>query len=465
MDGTIAALVEAAHRKSVSIPAMISMLALMACVALATPAVAPPLAPPNVVVVIMDDMGYSDVGCYGAPDAKTPAIDRIAREGIRLTDFYSNGPNCSPTRAAFISGRYQQRCGIEMPLGTYPADSARGLLPAPTSLPRLMKERGYATALIGKWHLGWKDEFHPNAQGFDEFWGFLGGWHDFYSSVDRAGHPDILHNADSSGYSGYMTDEISRRARAFIESHTGTPFFVEVAYNAPHWPFQGPDLKPDRRPRPDLLHDGTRAEYVAMLERADRGIGEILATLDRLGLARNTLVIFTSDNGGEWLSRNAPFFNRKSTLWEGGIRVPLVMRWPGRLPAGGVSAQVGITMDLTASILAAAGVRPPSSPPQEGMDLVPLLAGKRTVQRTLFWRIQSVARNQRAVRRGQWKYMRDGIGRNDGVHEFIFDLAKDPGERSDVTLAHADLLPEFRKLLDDWEADVDSSRVAGERRP
>lgn len=441
---------------------MFPLLPLMACATLASPAGARPPVPPNFVVVIMDDMGYGDAGCYGAPDVKTPAIDRLAREGVRLTDFYSNGPNCSPTRAALISGCYQQRYGIEMPLGTLPGDSERGLPPAPTSLPRLLKERGYANALIGKWHLGWKDEFHPNRHGFDEFWGFLGGWHDFYSSTDRSGSPDILHNADSSAYSGYMTDEISGRARAFIEAHADAPFFLEVAYNAPHWPFQGPDLSPDRRSRRHLLHDGTRAEYAAMLERADRGIGEILATLDRLELARNTLVIFTSDNGGEWLSRNSPFFNRKSTLWEGGIRVPLVMRWPPRFPAGEVSAQVGITMDLTASILAAAGVRAPPSSLQEGMDLVPLLAGRRTVERTLFWRIESVARNQRAVRRGNWKYLRDGIGTNDGVHEFLFDLAKDPGERSDLILAHADLLPEFRTLLTRWEADVDSSRLAGE---
>jgi len=415
-------------------------------------------AQPNIVFVIVDDMGYGDLGCTGAPDLKTPAIDRIAREGVKLTDFYSNGPNCSPTRAGFISGRYQQRVGIEMPLGAYAADSGRGLPVTPTSLPRLLKDRGYATALIGKWHLGGQPRFHPNRHGFDEFWGFMSGWHDFYTST-RRGQPDIFHNEELSSYTGYMTDEISTRARGFIESHAGHPFFVEVAYNAPHWPFQPPDLSEEKRARADLLHDGTRADYVAMVERVDRGVGEILGTLDRLDLARNTLVIFTSDNGGEWLSRNAPFFHRKSTLWEGGIRVPALLRWPDRLPRGAVSDQVGITMDLTASMLAAAGVTAPASYRPDGIDLLPLLEKKRTIERTLFWRIANDARNQRAVRRGHWKYLRDGIGGNDSVHEFLFDLAKDPGERSDVTIAQAVLLPEFRKLLADWEADVDSSRT------
>jgi arylsulfatase A-like enzyme len=428
---------------------------LILAISLAAPAAAP-TSPPNVVLVILDDFGYGDLGCYGAPDVKSPAVDRLAKEGVRLTDFYANAANCSPTRAALISGRYQQRVGIELPLGTAAVDTARGLLPSPTSLPRLLQDRGYATALIGKWHLGWKPEFHPNRHGFETFWGFHSGLHDFYTSTDRRGEPDIFENEEPSSYSGYMTDEITRRARAFIEAHASGPFFLEVSYNAPHWPFQGPDLPESRRVRQHLLHDGTRAEYVAMVERADRGIGEILASLDKLGIAGNTLVIFTSDNGGEWLSRNAPFFNRKSTLWEGGIRVPLVMRWPGHLPRGAVSSQVGITMDLTASILAAAGA--PTSH-VEGMDLLPVLAQKRSVERTLFWRLESVARNQRAVRRGRWKYMRDGLGTNDGVHEFLFDLSKDPAERQDRTQSQATMLPEFRKLLDAWEADVDSSRV------
>ena len=414
--------------------------------------------PPSIVLIVMDDLGYGDIGAYGVPDARTPSIDRLAREGVKLTHFYANGPNCSPTRAGFISGRYQQRFGIEDPLGSLPNDHDRGLRPSATSLGHLLQTRGYATALIGKWHLGWKPEFHPSRHGFQEFWGFLGGYLDFYNNIGHGGAPDLYHNDRPISTSGYLTDEITARAKSFIESRQGRPFFVEVAYNAPHWPFQPPGLAESHRSRPDLLHDGTRADYVAMLESADSGIGEILDLLDRLELTPNTLVIFTSDNGGEWLSRNAPLFHRKSTLWEGGIRVPALVRWPVELPAGAVSKQVGITMDLTATILAAAGVSPPPSYRPEGIDLLPLLREARVVERTLFWRIKTRSRDQKAVRRGKWKYLRDGVGKLDGVHEFLFYLDKDIGEREDLASTHAEMLPDFRRLVAAWEADVEADR-------
>jgi arylsulfatase A len=429
--------------------------------------------PPNIVLLLMDDLGYGDLGSYGGADAKTPHIDRLAREGVKLTDFYANGPSCSPTRTAFMMGRYQQRYGIEWPLGSQPDDSTRGLLPAETSLPRLLKSAGYATGLLGKWHLGRKPEFYPGRHGFDEFWGFLGGAVDYYSKVDALGRHDLFHNDTAASHSGYLTDEITTRAQSFIESHRTEPFFLEVAYNATHWPFQPPVLAERHRVRRDelraapnleqrvaVLREGTRADYVAMLESADRGVGAILTTLDRLNLSRNTLVIFTSDNGGEWLSRNAPLFHRKFTLWEGGIRVPALIRWPARVPAGIVSQQVGITMDLTASILSAAGVTPPPSSRAEGIDLIPLLAGRRTIERTLFWRTQAAGRLQRAVRRGRWKYLRDAGTGTGGGHEFLFDLETDVGEHRDLTATQATMLPEFRKLLTAWEAEVDSSRAA-----
>ena len=424
-----------------------------AATALRAPAFAqgPGAASPNVLLIIMDDMGYGDLGSYGVPDAKTPNIDRLAREGVKLTDFYANGANCSPTRTALMTGRYQQRYAIEMPFGERPDDDQRGLPASGTSLPALLKSRGYATALIGKWHLGWKPEFGPNRHGFDEFWGFLGGFLDFYSNIGAGGKHDLFHNLEPATASGYLTDEITTRAQAFIEAHPRAPFFLEVAYNATHWPFQPPG---DHRSRPDMLHDGTRADYVAMLERADQGVGQLLDALDRLKLTSNTLVIFTSDNGGEWLSRNAPLFHRKSTLWEGGIRVPALLRWPGQLPAAVVSRQVGITMDLTASILAAAGVRAPASYRPEGINLLPLLQQRRTQERTLFWRIKTAGRDQKAMRRGRWKYLRDGVGRVDSVHEFIFDVEKDPGEREDLAQAQRTMLPEFRMLVADWEGAV-----------
>jgi arylsulfatase A-like enzyme len=332
---------------------------------------------------------------------------------------------------------------------------------------------GYATALIGKWHLGRKPAFHPNRHGFDEFWGFLGGAIDYYTSVDGAGHHDLFHNDSATSHSGYLTDEITTRAKSFIDTHRAEPFFLEVAYNATHWPYQPPVLAerhrvrreevraaPDVERRIAILREGTRADYVAMLERADRGVGSILTTLDRLNLSRNTLVILTSDNGGEWLSRNTPLFHRKFTLWEGGIRVPTLIRWPARVPAGIVSRQVGITMDLTVSILSAAGVTSPPSYRPEGIDLIPLLAGRRTIERTLFWRTEAAGRLQRAVRRGRWKYLRDAGTRTGGGYELLFDLESDVSERRDLAAAHPSMLPEFRKLLTAWEAEVDSSRAA-----
>lgn len=429
---------------------------------------------PNVVLILMDDLGYGDLSSYGAQDAKTPNIDRLAREGAKLTDFYANAADCSPTRTALITGRYQQRQGIEWRLGSQPGDSARGLLPSGTSLPRLLKSSGYATGLIGKWHLGRQPQFHPNRHGFDEFWGFLGGALDYYTNVNPLGVHDLFHNDTPVRHSGYLTNEITARATSFIEVNRSRPFFLEVAYNATHFPFQPPGIPENQRATRDtarlagphglerridhLRRDGSRSIYVAMLESADRGVGEILSALDRLNLSHNTLVIFTSDNGGEVFSRNAPLFHRKLSLWEGGIRVPALIRWPARVPPGIVSRQVGITMDLTASIIAAAGVTPPSSYLPDGIDLIALLETRRIAERTLFWRLQEAGRLQHVVRRGQWKYLRDGGTRTGGGHEFVFDLDADMEERRDLTVIHAAMLPEFRALLAAWEADVDSSR-------
>ena len=413
-------------------------------------------------MVIMDDLGYGDVGSYGAPDARTPNIDRLAREGVKLTDFYANHANCSPTRTAFITGRYQQRYGIESPLRH---DDPRHLPPSGTSLPRLLKNAGYATGLIGKWHLGAEAAAGPNRHGFDEFWGFRRGAVDYYThnvattaavKLDPPIH-DLYHNEEPTTSSAYLTDEITRRAEAFIQQRASRPFFLEVAYNATHWPYQRPDLPEGKRGWDHYRETGTREDYIAMLERADQGIGRILDALDRLKLAQNTLVIFTSDNGGEWLSRNVPLFHRKSTLWEGGIRVPLLLRWPARLAAGTISSQVGITMDLTASILAAAGVKPPDSYRPEGIDLVGPLQKGTAVDRTLFWRMPPAPGaagtppvTQRAVRRGNWKYV------DDRGQYFLFDLRTDPGERHDVAQQHADLVRELRTLVAKWEADVDA---------
>ena len=414
---------------------------------------------PNVLLIITDDVGYGDFGSYGAPDIRTPNVDRLAREGVRFTDFYANGAVCTPTRAGLISGRYQQRVGLETALTLSTADRQRGLPVTGRSLPQLLKNNGYATGLIGKWHLGFRPELGPNAHGFDYFYGFLAGAVDYFDHSRGNGESDLFENRTPVEEPGYLTDILTRRSVDFIRSNKGRPFFLEVAYNAAHWPFQSPQRESNRvrgtGNEPLIQRPGdaevTRQDYAEMLERADQGIGQILNTLDELGLTRETFVIFTNDNGGEWLSRNAPLFNRKATLWEGGIRVPAIFRWPGHVPAGKTTAQVGITMDLTATILAAAHAPIPADARFEGTDLVPLVQNNaRTRERTLFWRVNSPGRQQRAVREGAWKLLIDGGS------IFLFDLGKDVGERNDLAMTRQDLALKLRDKIRSWENDVDT---------
>ena len=427
------------------------------CVALAAPAAGQggvASERPNVVLIITDDVGYGDLGAYGSRDVRTPHIDRLAREGVRLTDFYA-APQCTPTRAALITGRYEQRVALERALSTAPAGLQQGLAPTGRSLPKLLRDNGYATGLVGKWHLGFRPEFGPNAHGFDYFYGFLAGYIDFYQHTRGIdGAADMHENLEPVADTGYVTDLLTARAVRFIERHRTAPFFLEVAYSAAHWPFQPPG-RPSRATNNSAFQSpadstpATRADYVAMLERADQGVGEIVRALERLGLTRNTLVIFTNDNGGEWLSDNGPLFHRKDTLWEGGIRVPAIFRWPARLPRGRTSAQAGRVMDLTASILAATGTRPPSDLPLDGIDLLPVLAGRApVVDRSLFWRIDTPVRQQRAVRSGKWKLLVDA----DDL--LLFDLEQDIGERRDLARAHPELVRRLRASLTAWERDV-----------
>jgi arylsulfatase A-like enzyme len=412
---------------------------------------------PNVVLIMTDDMGWADIGSYGAPDIRTPNIDSLARDGVKLTDFYSNGVLCTPTRAGLMSGRYQQRYGLEIALPNEGAPEAdRGLPATGRTLPRLLKNNGYATALVGKWHLGYKAEYSPGAHGFDYFFGLKSGYHDYYTHRSGNGKPDLWENDRPIEAAGYMTDLITERAVKFIEQTAGRPFFIDVAFNAPHWPYQVPD-KPSVAPNngrhvmPGDPNTSTRADYVAMVERVDRGVGEVLRTLERRGLVNNTIVIFTNDNGGEWLANNAPLFNRKLTVWEGGIRVPALIRWPGRIPAGKVSDQVGITMDLTASILGATGAAVPVDARFEGINLLPILEGRTPeMERTLFWRTTTGNRSQKAVRRGDWKLVIDG------THTFVFNVRTDISERHDLASRRQDIAQKLQPLLSEWERDVDA---------
>ncbi len=414
---------------------------------------------PNVVLIITDDLGWADIGAYGATDIHTPNLDVLASEGIRLTDFYANGVTCSPTRAALISGRYQQRYGIENPLPNPSRGADRGLPATGRSLPQLLKNHGYATALVGKWHLGYEPEVSPNAHGFDYFFGLKAGYHDYYTHHNGDGELDLWENDRPIDQQGYTTDLIAEHAARFIEEHKSGPFFVDVAFTAPHWPYQSPD-KPSVAPNnarhvfPQDLETSRREDYIAMVEHLDQAIGRLLSSIDQAGVANDTIVIFTNDNGGEWLSSSAPFFGRKWTVFEGGIRVPAIVRWPGRIPAGKVSDQVGITMDLTASILAITGAPVPAETGLEGTNLFPVWEGKQPeFERTLFWRTGEGSNRQAAVRRGDWKILIDDH------HTYVFNVRTDLSERNDLAKFRQDIAQQLRPLLATWEESVDADRA------
>ena len=426
--------------------------------------------PPNVIMLLVDDMGYLDVGCMGSPDIKTPNIDRIASEGVRMTDCYASAPVCSLTRAAFLTGQWQQRTGIEWAIGLTSEEAKRvdgelvtveerftmGLMPNPSHLTPLLKKHGYGTAAYGKWHLGFKPEHNPIRHGFDEYWGIIGGQCDYYEYYYLGGMKQLYEKTEMTTAKGYITDLINERTVRYIRDESESPFFIYVPYNAVHHPYHVPD-DPSQSYTNENKNDGTRAGYIKMVERIDQGVGEMFAALEEKGILDNTLIIFTSDNGGERFSDNGPLFNHKTTLWEGGIRVPCLMRWPeGGLPAGKVTSQPAVTMDLTATILAAAGIPLPTDIAFDGIDLLPILRGdqKEITDRTFAWRVDRSRRKMKAVRHGDWKYVQDDMV------EMLFNLKDDISEREDLYYERFDKVEELRAKLAEWEADVDKDPPA-----
>lgn len=423
-------------------------------------------APPNIVFVLVDDMGYADMGCMGGRDIATPNMDRIAAEGVKLANFYANAPVCTPTRCAFITGRWQQRVGFEWAMG-YTAEQTRkvngewvkepdihglGLATTQPSIAKMLKSAGYATGAFGKWHLGYKDEYNPVHHGFDQYFGTLLGHSDYFRHSYFDGTYELRDGLKEAHEEGYLTDLLNQHAVAFIQSHAMEPFFLYLPHQAVHAPYQPPG-RPDPAVTKENMHEGARADYKAMLEKVDEGVGMIFAELERDGILDNTLLVLSSDNGGERFSDNSPLFNHKTTLWEGGIRVPLLMRWPAKLPKGKVVQQVGITMDLTATFLAAAGAKQPAGYKPDGIDLMPMLSGEKPeVERTLFWRVNRSNRKMAAVRHGKWKYVNDG-----DTSEMLFDLDADISERHDLGYQHRDILHDLQSRYKTWAAEMDAS--------
>jgi arylsulfatase A-like enzyme len=349
-----------------------------------------------------------------------------------------------------ITGRYQYRLklGLVEPLRPANRDEPEMGIPAgfPT-LPALLRGAGYRTALIGKWHLGFLPKYGPLKSGYDEFFGIMGGYTGYYTHKGEGGEPDLYEGELPVERAGYVTDLLSDRAAAYVDAAAAppAPYFLSLHYNAPHWPWSAPSVEMAAREREvnwgEIMEGGSPRIYGEMMQILDAGIGRVVDAVRHSG--RDTLVIFTSDNGGERYSNIWPFVGRKWDLLEGGLRVPQIVWRPGHVEAGAVTDQVSITMDLTASCLAAAGVMPDPGYPLDGQDLLPVLTGQRPAgERTLYWRMAN--RAQRAIRRGDWKYLKVKD------REFLFDIGWDPRERGDMAKKRPDLLNELRRLWEDW---------------
>ena len=405
---------------------------------------------PNIIYIMADDMGYADLSSYGRKDYRTPNLDKLASQGLKFINAYAGAPLCTPTRASFMTGRYPARTpvGLIEPLTGSTQDSAIGLTPDQTSLPSLLKKSGYETFLVGKWHLGFLPAFGPNKNGFDEFFGFHGGGLDYISHTDPNGFNDLFENEEPVSRDGYLTDLIMEKAVALLKRKHDKPFFLSLMFNAPHWPWQKPGDKVYSSGMKSWTDGGSPETYAAMMKSLDDAVGTILKTLDETKLASNTIVIFTSDNGGERFSDMGVYSGRKSILKEGGIKVPAFIRWPGKIPANSVTTQVAITMDWTATILALAKTKADPNFPLDGIDLMPVCKGEKDpVERTFYWRVFQRNR-QNAIRDGNWKYLKDEKG------EYLFDLSTDAAEKIDLKETQKDIFEKMKQKYGEWEKSV-----------
>lgn len=449
----------------------------VALIAFAIPVAVNASAPePSIIFFLADDLGWGDIGCYGAKTIRTPHIDRLAAEGARFTRCYSNGPECSPTRAAFLTGRYQQRVGgLECAIGIGGVgrydDAIRlagrhelGLPPEETSIARLLKDAGYATAIVGKWHLGYENRFSPNHHGFDHSLYALGGGMDYFHHVEDPPkyEPVLRLNGAPITRPGYFTEIIADECVRWIRRRDGTrPMFLYVPFTAPHSPYQAPG---ETNPEP-LAVDSSRWKqgtappeiYAAMIESMDAAIGRILEALAATPGGENALVVFASDNGGTKSSLPCGLRDQKGTTFEGGIRVPCIARWPGAVAKGVTYPHPALLFDLTTSFARIAGASPPPSRSFDGIDILKSVAsGEPPPPRPLFWRGRRGERTWRAVRHGDLKY----VSRSEGpkTEEFLFDIANDLGESENLLNDRPADAARLKALFRAWEVEVRPAR-------
>ena len=405
---------------------------------------------PSFLFIMADDMGWADLGCYGRDDVATPNLDALARDGMKFHHAYANSPVCSPTRVGLITGRYQYRLrvGLDEPLG----GDKIGLEPGTPTLPLQLRQAGYQTSLIGKWHLGMQDRNSPLRHGYDHFWGIRSGGVDYFKHDSRRADPkspsvpDLWDGDTPVQVNGYLTDLIGDRASREIVrmSRETKPFMLSLHFTAPHWPWEAPGDAETSRSLSSAMHfdGGNIATYRKMIESLDQNVGRVLAALKASGRADDTIVVFTSDNGGERFAKTWPFNGMKGEVLEGGIRTPLLVRWPGRVARGVTSEQVAISMDWTPTFLDAAGVPMGSRAPTDGISLMSALRESRVVERDLFWRYK--ANSQAALRRGPWKFLRI----NDT--EYLFDVVADPQERGNLREREPERFATLKAAWERW---------------
>ncbi len=431
--------------------------------ALTAIACAPGIEPgPNIVVILADDLGYADIAAYGSERNRTPHLDRMAAEGLQFTDFHSNGPMCSPTRAALLTGLYPQRFGVQFESALSGIEDYDIGLPLDAlTIAEAVAEHGYATGMYGKWHLGYHPPFMPADQGFGDFRGLASGDGDHHSHIDRSGRKDWWHNSEIEMEEGYGVDLITNHSVDFIQRHRNEPFFLYVAHLAIHFPWQGPE---DRGYRVEggNYHNLTKlgeldsldvsSQVNKMVEAVDGSVGRILEAVQEAGLDSRTLVFFTSDNGGYLtyqggyhnISENGPLRGQKTDPYEGGHRVPAIARWPGRIQPGATD-ELAATFDLFPTIMELVGADSGATA-LDGMSLTPLLFERSPLPaRTLFWRM----RGEAAVRRAQWKLVRNP---NSPIE--LYDLSVDVGESKNLAESNPDVTAELQRALAEWESDV-----------
>jgi arylsulfatase A-like enzyme len=413
---------------------------------------------PNFIFIVCDDLGFADLGCYGGRVPVSPVLDRLAAGGLLFTEGYANAPVCSPTRLALMTGRYQYRLrgGADEPISSRDRDNPLlGLPPEHPTLPSLLRAAGYRTALIGKWHLGYPPHFGPLRSGYDEFFGPMSGGVDYFTHCSSTGEHDLFEGESECPTDGYLTDLLSRRAAEWIdkvadEARAGKPFFLSLHYTAPHWPWE---RREDRDVSPEVarnlfhLDGGSIHVYREMIRQMDEGIGWVVDALREQGLFDDTLIVFTSDNGGERFSDNWPLVGGKMDLTEGGIRVPWIAHWPQGIPPGTKSAQHCMSMDWSVTMVDLGGGTADRDHPFDGVSLAPVLRDPTvTFARPMYWRMKH--RGQRALREGRWKYlMVDG-------NEYLFDIPADERERANRAKREPQRLEAMRTAWLAWEATI-----------